>query len=232
MKSSGPAFNLINTEEEAASKMPVKKRTFYAVFVKRLLDILFALVLLVPSALVLLPAMLLVKLESGGSVFFVQKRPGKNGKPFMLYKLRSMLPQNQPDQPQKSDMERLTRLGRTLRSLSIDELPQLFNILKGDMSFIGPRPLLMSYLPLYNLEQSRRHEVRPGISGWAQVNGRNALSWEEKFKLDVFYVDHLSFSLDLKIIGMTVKNVLAREGINQSEGQTMQPFTGEKVKDA
>ncbi|MDI9521043.1 MAG: sugar transferase [Bacillota bacterium] len=212
--------------------MPVKKRTFYAVFVKRLLDILFALVLLIPSALVLLPAMLLIKLESGGSVFFVQKRPGKNGKPFMLYKLRSMLPQNPPEQPQKSDMERLTRLGRILRSLSIDELPQLFNILKGDMSFIGPRPLLMSYLPLYSLEQSRRHEVRPGISGWAQVNGRNALSWEEKFKLDVFYVDHLSFSLDLKIIWMTVKNVLAREGINQSEGQTMQPFTGQKVKDA
>ncbi len=206
--------------------MAKPSKTFYAVIGKRALDLFFALLMLIPAGLLLLPAMLLIKLESGGSVFFVQQRPGMNGKPFMLYKLRSMLPQSPEGQPQKSDMERVTRLGRALRSLSIDELPQLFNIIKGDMSFIGPRPLLMSYLPLYSKEQARRHEVRPGISGWAQVNGRNALSWEEKFKLDVFYVDHISLALDFKVLKMTIRNVLAKDGINQSEDQTMQPFLG------
>ncbi len=208
--------------------MAVNSPSFYKQYGKRALDVLFALLLLLPSALLLLPAMLLIKLESGGSVFFTQERPGKEGKPFMLYKLRSMLPQNPKGQKQLSDMERVTRLGRALRSLSIDELPQLFNIIKGDMSFIGPRPLLMSYLPLYNAEQKRRHEVRPGISGWAQVNGRNALSWEEKFKLDTFYVDHVSLALDIKTLGLTIKNVLKKTGVNQSQEQTMVPFAGNK----
>lgn len=219
---------------ETKTNMTAGKPTFYRAFGKRFLDVLFSLLLMFPAALLLLPAMLLVRLESDGPVFFTQLRPGKDGKPFKLFKLRSMLPQNPEGQPQKSDMERMTRLGKLLRAASVDELPQLFNILKGDMSFIGPRPLLMSYLPLYSKEQFRRHEVKPGISGWAQVNGRNALSWEEKFKLDVDYVDHLSLALDARILLLTIKNVLARQGVNQSEDQTMKPFTGsgEQVRDA
>lgn len=198
----------------------------YRAFGKRVLDILFALFLLPPAALLVLPSMAVVKAQSPGPALFIQRRPGKGGKPFNLYKLRTMISQTERDGRPLSDMERVTGFGRVVRALSIDELPQLLNILKGDMSFIGPRPLLMQYLPLYTPFQARRHEVRPGISGWAQVNGRNALTWDEKFTLDVWYVDHLSLRLDMRIVGMTLRRVLNREGVNADEAVTMQPFTG------
>lgn len=198
----------------------------YRAFGKRVLDVLFALFLLLPAALLVLPSMAVVKAQSPGPALFIQRRPGKGGKQFNLYKLRTMISQTERDGRPLSDMERVTGFGRVVRALSIDELPQLLNILKGDMSFIGPRPLLMQYLPLYTPFQARRHEVRPGISGWAQVNGRNALSWEEKFRLDVYYVDHVSLRMDLGVFWKTLVSVLARQGINQSEGDTMQPFAG------
>lgn len=210
---------------EETGKTPAGGR-LYRAFGKRALDLLFALLLLPPAALLVLPSMAIVKAQSPGSALFIQRRPGRGGKPFLLFKLRTMISRTEKDGRPLSDMERVTGFGRFIRALSIDELPQLLNILKGDMSFIGPRPLLMQYLPLYTPAQARRHEVRPGISGWAQVNGRNALSWDEKFALDVWYVDHLSLRLDLKIIGMTIRRVLNREGINADEGVTMRPFTG------
>lgn len=210
----------------AARKQDGAANSLYAVFFKRVADVVFAFLLGVPSLILLLPIMAAIKLESKGPVFFTQVRPGLQGRPFKLYKLRSMIPQNPPGEKQLGDMERVTRLGRLVRALSLDELPQLYNILRGDMSFIGPRPLLMQYLPLYTTEQARRHEVRPGISGWAQVNGRNALDWEEKFRLDVYYVDHISLVMDLGIFWKTLASVIKRQGINQSEGDTMQPFMG------
>lgn len=193
---------------------------------KRALDLLLALLLLPPAGLLVGAAALWVLLESGRPVFFVQTRPGLHGKLFRLYKLRTMITQTHRHGVPLSDMQRLTRAGRVIRKLSIDELPQLFNVLLGQMSFIGPRPLLSSYLPLYNKEQMRRHEVLPGISGWAQVNGRNQSSWEEKFRNDVWYVDHQSLRLDLQILVKTIINVLRREGINAGDGQTMAPFEG------
>lgn len=204
------------------------RTNWYAVLIKRLLDVLLALILGIPALLIVSLSALLIRLETGGGAFFVQTRPGLHGKPFQLFKLRSMISETERNGKPLSDMERVTKTGRIIRVLSIDELPQLLNILKGDMSFIGPRPLLMQYLPLYNEEQARRHLVRPGVSGWAQVNGRNALSWEEKFKLDTWYVDHISFGLDLKIVWMTIVNTLKRKGINAGEETTMQPFQGNK----
>ena len=156
----------------------------------------------------------------------MQERPGYKGKLFKIYKLRTMIEQTQRDGKALSDMERMTRTGRVIRALSLDELPQLLKILKGEMSFIGPRPLLVQYLPLYSPQQMRRHDVRPGISGWAQVNGRNELSWEQKFERDVWYVDHMSFGLDMKILWMTLMNVLRRKGINAGVSETMVPFDG------
>lgn len=202
------------------------RKRLYPAVIKRMLDILLALLLGVPALLLIGAAALLVRLETGEAAFFLQVRPGLYGKPFKLYKLRSMISQTEKEGRLLSDMERITRIGRIIRLLSIDELPQLLNILKGDMSFVGPRPLLMQYLPLYNEEQARRHLVRPGVSGWAQVNGRNALSWEEKFKLDSWYVDHVSLRLDLRIVWMTIVNILKRQGINAGEDTTMQPFSG------
>lgn len=204
------------------------RTNWYATLIKRLLDIFLALILGIPALLIVGAAAILIHLETGGSAFFVQTRPGLHGKPFQLYKLRSMISETEKNGKPLSDMERVTKTGRIIRMLSIDELPQLLNILKGDMSFIGPRPLLMQYLPLYNEEQARRHLVRPGVSGWAQVNGRNALSWEGKFKLDTWYVDNISFRLDIKIVWMTIVNILKRKGINAGEDTTMQPFQGNK----
>lgn len=175
----------------------------------------------------MLAVSLAVKLSDGGHVLFKQKRPGKDGRIFTVYKFRTMSEKTEDENGNPlSDMERMTKTGELLRKTSLDELPQFLNVLKGEMSFIGPRPLLCEYLSLYTPEQMRRHEVRPGITGWAQVNGRNAISWEEKFDCDVYYVDNMSLALDIKIIFMTVKNVLAHSGINSSEADTMEKFKG------
>jgi lipopolysaccharide/colanic/teichoic acid biosynthesis glycosyltransferase len=170
----------------------------------------------------------LVRLKLGSPVLFAQIRPGLNCKPFTMYKFRTMTDKNDGEGNLLSDDQRLTDLGRFLRSASLDELPELVNVLKGDMSLVGPRPLLMRYLARYTPEQMRRHAVRPGITGWAQVNGRNALSWDQKFALDVWYVDHRSWALDMKIMGITVRNVLKREGISQPGHATMEEFFGSK----
>ena len=164
--------------------------------------------------------------NKGAGTFFLQERPGKNGKIFKVIKFKTMTDERDASGDLLPDEQRLTKVGKFVRSTSIDELPQLFNVLKGDMALIGPRPLLPQYLPLYSKEQARRHEVRPGITGWAQCHGRNAISWTKKFELDVWYVDHCSFLLDLKIIFLTIKKVLVREGISSETSVTMEPFTG------
>lgn len=169
---------------------------------------------------------LLVRWKLGIPIFFCQQRPGLSGKPFILFKFRTMTDARDSEGNLFADGERLTPFGRFLRSSSLDELPELINVLKGDMSLVGPRPLLMEYLPLYTPEQARRHDVRPGITGWAQVNGRNALSWDAKFKLDVWYVNHLSFLIDMKILLMTFVKVFKRDGISQDGQATMEKFTG------
>ena|SRR5690625_1474671 len=195
---------------------------------KRLFDFfvaLFALIILSPVFLVL-SALVLINL--GRPIFFTQERPGRQGRPFKMVKFRTMLDSKQPDGTILPDKVRLTNFGTWLRSTSLDELPELWNVLKGEMSLVGPRPLLMEYLPLYSTEQYRRHEVRPGITGWAQINGRNALHWEERFKLDVWYVDNQSFWLDLKILLLTLKKVLKREGITAEGHATIAKFTGNK----
>ncbi len=195
---------------------------------KRVLDIVLAtlgLILTFPLALVIAVA---IRLTMGPPIVFRQVRPGLHGKPFVMYKFRTMLDLRDEEGNLLPDEQRLTPLGRFLRSTSLDELPELWNVLKGDMSLVGPRPLLMEYLPLYTPEQFRRHEVKPGITGWAQVNGRNALTWEEKFALDVWYVDHVNFWLDVKILLLTVWKVLRREGIAHSNAVTMPKFTGSK----
>jgi lipopolysaccharide/colanic/teichoic acid biosynthesis glycosyltransferase len=169
-----------------------------------------------------------VRRKLGSPVFFRQTRPGLYGRPFQMVKFRTMTDARGPDDQLLPDADRLTPFGRFLRASSLDELPELWNVLKGDMSLVGPRPLLVEYLPLYSPEQSRRHEARPGITGWAQVNGRNALNWDEKFKLDVWYVDHRSLWLDIKILWLTVRKVLVREGISAAGEATMSKFTGSK----
>jgi lipopolysaccharide/colanic/teichoic acid biosynthesis glycosyltransferase len=207
----------------------VMKPVGYACFGKRLLDlgmVLLALTLLWP---VLLCLTMLVRLKLGAPVFFRQTRPGLHGRPFRLIKFRTMRDAFDAQGKPLPDAERLTPFGRWLRSTSLDELPELWNVLKGEMSLVGPRPLLMEYLPLYSAEQARRHEVKPGITGWAQINGRNALSWEEKFELDLWYVDHQSFWLDVQIIALTIKKVLLREGISAQGEATMPRFTGSQV---
>jgi lipopolysaccharide/colanic/teichoic acid biosynthesis glycosyltransferase len=173
----------------------------------------------------------LIFLTMGNPVLFIQRRPGKSGKPFNLYKFRTMKTLRNENNHMISDSIRLTPLGRFLRSFSLDELPELFNVIKGDMSLVGPRPLLMQYMHRYSDEQKRRHEVEPGLTGWAQVNGRNAITWEEKFKLDVWYVDNRSFWLDLKIIALTFKKVLQRDGISHSGEATMSEFMGNVSND-
>ncbi|WP_458766431.1 sugar transferase [Cupriavidus basilensis] len=193
---------------------------------KRVVDILFAVIALLVLGIPLLLLIRQVRKKLGSPVFFQQVRPGLHGKPFQMIKFRTMTDARGPGGELLSDAERLTPFGRFLRSTSLDELPELWNVLKGDMSLVGPRPLLMDYLPLYTMEQARRHEVRPGITGWAQINGRNALSWEEKFALDVWYVEHRTIWLDLKILALTVKKVLVRDGVNAAGEATMTRFTG------
>ncbi len=195
---------------------------------KRLFDVVVSACALLVLTLPLLVVIWMVRRKLGSPVFFAQVRPGMHGKPFKMVKFRSMTSERGTDGELLPDAERLTPFGRFLRSTSLDELPELWNVLKGDMSLVGPRPLLMEYLPLYSPEQARRHEVRPGITGWAQVNGRNAISWEDKFKLDVWYVDHCSLWLDIKILWLTVKKVLVREGISAAGEATMGKFTGSK----
>lgn len=191
---------------------------------KRVFDVLLAGVALVLLSPVILTVALLVRLNLGSPVLFTQVRPGLNGQPFAMVKFRSMLLGDLPDD------QRLTAFGKRLRSTSLDELPELWNVLSGDMSIVGPRPLLMEYLPLYSREQARRHEVRPGLTGWAQVNGRNALTWDEKFRLDVWYVDNRTLWLDLKIIARTVLAVLTRKGISAEGEVTMPRFTGSSIE--
>jgi sugar transferase EpsL len=193
---------------------------------KRVLDILIALTALLILSPVLLCLALMIRLSQGAPVFFRQVRPGKDGKPFTIYKFRTMSDRRDLSGRVLPDDERLTRLGRFLRSTSLDELPELVNVLKGEMSIVGPRPLLMQYLDRYTPEQMRRHEVKPGITGWAQVNGRNAVTWEDKFKFDVWYVDNQSPSLDLRIIALTVWKILKREGISQPGQTTAEEFKG------
>jgi lipopolysaccharide/colanic/teichoic acid biosynthesis glycosyltransferase len=195
---------------------------------KRIVDVLFALVGLVVLSPVILVVALQIRRKLGSPVFFRQTRPGLNGKPFKMVKFRTMLDATDKQGNPLPDDQRMTPFGSFLRASSLDELPELWNVLKGDMSLVGPRPLLMEYLPLYSKEQYRRHEARPGITGWAQVNGRNAISWEDKFKLDVWYVDNQSFLLDMKILFLTVKKVVVRDGISGEGEATMSKFTGNK----
>lgn len=193
---------------------------------KRLLDLLFASIVSFIFAPIIMVLILLVRFKLGSPVLFKQQRPGWLAKPFFVYKFRTMNNHKNDKGELLPDVERLTNFGKWLRSTSLDELPSLWNVLKGEMSLVGPRPLLMEYLPLYNAEQARRHDVKPGITGWAQVNGRNAISWDEKFKLDVWYIDNQSFYLDVKIILLTIKKVLFRDGVNAKGEATMPKFTG------
>ena len=195
---------------------------------KRLLDIILTLSSLFLLFPVIVITAFLVYFKLGTPILFSQKRPGLNGRVFNMYKFRSMTNESDDKGNLLPNEKRKTKFGNKLRSTSLDELPGLFNVLKGDMSLVGPRPLLVEYLPLYDEEQARRHEVRPGITGWAQVNGRNAISWNEKFKLDVWYVDNQSLWLDIKILLLTVKKVFFKEGINASESITMDKFHGNK----
>ena len=199
----------------------------YRYFLKPLLDfLLVSFVLLLIWPIFLLITLWLHFANRGAGAFFFQERPGKDGKIFKVIKFKTMTDERDAEGNLLPDAERLTKVGRFVRSTSIDELPQLINVLKGDMALIGPRPLLPQYLPLYSKEQARRHEVRPGITGWAQVNGRNAISWTKKFELDVWYVDHCSFFLDAKIFFLTIKKVFVREGISQEGQATMEVFNG------
>jgi sugar transferase EpsL len=205
-----------------------QKYRFYQNIGKRLMDFELSIVLL----LVLTPVFIIIRQvilwQLGPPAIFVQKRPGLNGIPFRLYKFRTMTDKRDSTESLLTDAERLHRLGRILRATSVDELPELLNVLMGDMSLVGPRPLLISYLPLYSHEQARRHHVKPGITGWVQVNGRNALSWEEKFTLDIWYVDNQSFLLDLKVLILTVLKVIRQEGISSEGHDTMPYFMGNK----
>lgn len=199
----------------------------YRSFLKRLID--FSLVFC--ALVICFPVLFIITLwlhfaNKGAGVFFLQNRPGRDGKIFKVIKFKTMTDERDSKGNLLPDEQRLTKVGKFVRSTSIDELPQLINVLKGDMALIGPRPLLPQYLPLYNKEQARRHEVRPGITGWAQVNGRNAISWTKKFELDVWYVDHCSFLLDLRIFLLTIRKVFVREGISSDTSVTMEPFTG------
>ncbi len=199
----------------------------YKHFFKRFFDFWISLIALICiSPILLVITIWLHFANKGAGAFFFQERPGKDGKVFKVIKFKTMTDERDADGNLLPDMERMTKVGSFVRSTSIDELPQLINVLKGDMALIGPRPLLVQYLPLYSPEQARRHEMRPGISGWAQVHGRNAISWAEKFKLDVWYVDHCTLWTDIKIIFITIKNVLARKDINQSRETTMEGFNG------
>lgn len=198
----------------------------YKNLIKPILDFILAFLLIIVFSPIILIVALLIKLKLGSPILFTQERPGLNGKIFRIYKFRTMSDERDSKGDLLSDELRLKGFGKFIRKSSLDELPQLFNVLKGEMSFVGPRPLLVEYLELYNQEQAKRHNVKPGITGWAQVNGRNAISWEEKFKLDVYYVEHISFMLDCKILYMTFFKVLKRKDINSNTNITMEKFTG------
>ena len=198
----------------------------YAKYIKRMLDFLLSLCALLVLSPVLLVLIVVTAVKMKGNPFFTQLRPGKDEKIFRLIKLRTMTCEKDQDGNLLPDAQRLTKYGKLLRSTSLDELPELINILKGDMSIVGPRPLLVKYLPLYNEEQRHRHDVRPGLTGWAQVNGRNAISWEEKFRMDVEYVNRISFAMDVKIVLQTVGKLFRREGISSETSATMEEFVG------
>lgn len=198
----------------------------YRKFFKRLLDLFCSIGFILCFWWLYIILGIMIKIKLGSPVLFRQKRPGKNGEIFTMYKFRSMINQKNNGEKLLSDEDRLPKFGKLLRSTSLDEIPEFFNVLKGDMSLIGPRPLLVEYLTRYTKEQNRRHEVRPGITGWAQVNGRNAISWDEKFKLDIEYVNKYGFILDIKIIFLTLKKIFIREGITQKGSATMEEFLG------
>ena len=204
------------------------KASFYEKYIKRALDIVLSGVAMLVLSPVLLVTALLVRTKLGSPVLFHQDRPGRDGKIFRLYKFRSMTDERDAQGELLPDEIRLTKFGKLLRSTSLDELPELWNIFRGDMSIVGPRPLLVKYLPLYNEEQRHRHDVRPGLTGWAQVNGRNSITWEDKFRYDVWYVRNISLLLDVKIVFLTVKKVFCREGISSEDSATMEDFTGEQ----
>ena len=205
-----------------------RKSKFYEKYLKRLMDILLSAAGLILLSPVFLVTAVLVRLKLGSPVIFRQARPGRDGEIFHLYKFRSMTDARDVDGNLLPDEIRLTSFGKKLRASSLDELPELLNILRGDMSIVGPRPLLVKYLPLYNEEQRHRHDVRPGLTGWAQVNGRNSVTWEDKFRLDLWYVQNMSFLVDMKIILLTVRSVLRRDGISSDTAATMEEFTGTK----
>ena len=199
----------------------------YRDYIKRVLGFSIALVAVIClSPLLLVVTICLHFANKGAGAFFLQERPGKDGKIFNIIKYKTMTDERDDNGKLLPDAQRLTKVGRFVRSTSIDELPQLFNVLKGDMAIIGPRPLLVQYLPLYSPEQARRHEVRPGITGWAQCHGRNTLSWQEKFKLDVWYVDHVSLATDINVLCLTIKSVVKRDGISETGHATMHDFNG------
>ncbi len=202
------------------------KRRFYEKYIKRPQDFFCALFASIILAPVMFLTAVIVRIKLGSPVFFIQERPGKDGKIFKLYKFRSMTDKRDENGKMLLDEIRLTSFGKKLRATSLDELPELINVLKGDMAIVGPRPLLVQYLPLYNEHQARRHEVRPGFTGYAQVHGRNAITWEEKFEKDIYYVDHVTFFGDWKIIFQTVRSVLKREGISSQTAATMEEFRG------
>ncbi|REJ08770.1 sugar transferase [Halobacillus trueperi] len=204
------------------------KKGIYERYLKRLADITLSALAITVLSVPMILVSIMVRKKLGSPILFKQERPGLNGKPFFMYKFRTMTDEKNQKGELLPDHTRLTKFGTFLRSTSLDELPELFNILKGEMSIVGPRPLLMKYLPLYNSHQKRRHEVKPGLTGLAQVNGRNAIGWQEKFDLDVHYVDNISFVKDIKVILATIKKVFIREGINSEEAATVEPFMGNK----
>ncbi|UJP64453.1 sugar transferase [Mongoliitalea daihaiensis] len=199
---------------------------FYKNFLKRIIDILGALVALVLFSPIFLVVLLILFIQNRGSIFFYQERPGLMQKPFHIIKFKTMSDRKDSQGKLLPDVQRITKAGDFIRKLSLDELPQLINILKGDMSLVGPRPLLFKYIPLYSPEQLRRHSVRPGVTGWAQVNGRNSISWTRKFELDIEYINNISFLMDIKILLLTFYKVFKKEGVNQSEDRPMEPFNG------
>ncbi len=218
----------MQTECKVSTEPYLRRCGIYRKFIKRPLDFILSLLAIVVLSPILLAVAILVRIKLGSPVVFKQKRPGLNEKIFTMYKFRTMTDEKDENGNLLPDRDRLTRFGRFLRSTSLDELPELFNILKGDMSIVGPRPLLVQYLPLYNNQQRRRHLVRPGLSGLAQVSGRNSISWEDKFRLDIEYVDNVTLIGDWKIILLTIKKVFIREGISQAGKVTIEPFMGTK----
>lgn len=201
-------------------------RYLYTHIIKRIIDFVFALCVLCLASPIIVVVAIILYFANSGSPFFFQLRPGKNERIFKLVKFKTMNDKKDKEGNLLPDAERLTTIGQFVRKTSLDELPQFINVLKGDMSVVGPRPLLVEYLPLYNQRQKHRHDVMPGITGWAQVNGRNAISWEQKFEYDVWYADNISFWLDIKIIGLTIKKVIFPEGISSATAATMEKFTG------